>query len=118
MCYNISIGLFDTNIQTLKGYTCMISPAIFVGHPTKVARLTAFFSRKKMFFVRLLCWPLASRPAGWHMDSGIKIKHIYIYMSIKTSIINTRIRISNFTQILKLPHVRVEAFTIYKSKAK
>ena len=38
-------------------------------------------------------------------------------MSIKTSIINTRIRISNFTQILKLPHVRVEAFIIYKSKA-
>ena len=38
-------------------------------------------------------------------------------MSIKTSIINSRIRISNFTQILKLPHVGVEAFTIYKSKA-
>ena len=65
-------------IQTLEGYTCMISPANFVGCLAKVAWLTAFFSRKKMFFVRFLCWPLASWPAGWHMNSCVKIKHIYM----------------------------------------
>ena len=65
--------------QTLEGYTCMISPADFVGCPAKVARPTAFFSQKKTFFVRLSCWPLASRPVGWHMDSCVKIQHVYIY---------------------------------------
>ena len=69
----------------------MISPANFVGHPTKVVRSTAFFLRKKMFFVQLSCWPLAGWPAGWHMDGCVKIKHIYICVSIKTSIIDTRI---------------------------
>ena len=62
--------------QTLEGYTCMISPADFVGHPTKVAWPTAFFLQKKMFFVRLSCRPLAGQPAGWHMDSCVK----YIYI--------------------------------------
>ena len=38
-------------IQTLEGYACMISPADFVGHPTKVTWSTAFFSQKKTFFV-------------------------------------------------------------------
>ena len=77
--------------QILEGYTCMISPADFVGHPTKVAWLTAFFLQKKTFFVRLLCWLSASWPVGWHMDSCVKIEHIYIYISIKTSIIDTRV---------------------------
>ena len=64
--------------QTLEGYTCMISPADFVGCPTKVTWPTAFFSQKKMFFVQFSCRPLAGRPVGWHMDSCVKIKHIYM----------------------------------------
>ena len=59
----------------------MISPADLVGLPTKVVRSTALFLKKKTFFVRLLC-----RPAGWHMDSCVKIEHI----SIRTSVIDTR----------------------------
>ena len=38
-------------IQTLEGYTCMISPANFASCLAKVKWPTAFFSRKKMFFV-------------------------------------------------------------------
>ena len=48
MCYDISTGYL---IQTLEGYTCMISLADFIGHPTKFAWLTAFFLKKKMIFV-------------------------------------------------------------------
>ena len=69
-------------IQIRKGYTCVISPAIMVGRPAKVAWLTAFFSKKKMFFVRLLSWPLAGRLVGWHKYSDVKIKHIYVYIYI------------------------------------
>ena len=61
-----------------------------VGRPTKVVWLTAFFSKKKTFFVRLLSRPLAGRLAGWHKHSDVKIKHIYvyIYMITKTLIID------------------------------
>ena len=38
-------------IQTLEGYTCMISPADFIGCPAKVAWPTAFFLKKKTIFV-------------------------------------------------------------------
>ena len=96
----------------------MISLADFVSHPAKVAWPTAFFLRKKTFFLYDFCvshWPVGLWVGIW--IAVLKL-NIYIYMSIKTSIINTKIRISNFTQILKLPHVGVEAFTIYKSKAK
>ena len=47
-----------------------------VGHPTKVARPTAFFLQKKTFFVQLLSRPSAGQPAGGHMCSSIKFKHI------------------------------------------
>ena len=63
-----------------------------VGRPAKVAWPTAFFSKKKTFFVRLLSRPSAGRLAGWHKYSDVKIKHIYIYiyiyMSTKTLIID------------------------------
>ena len=39
-----------------------ICPANIVGLPAKVVWLTAFFLKKKVIFVRLLCWPLASQP--------------------------------------------------------
>ena len=38
-------------IQVLEGYTCMTSPADYVGCPAKVTWPTAFFLQKKMFFV-------------------------------------------------------------------
>ena len=70
-----------------------------VGRPAKVIRPTAFFSKKKTFFVRLLSQPSAGRLAGWHKHNDVKIKHIYIYyiyiyiyiyiyMSTKTLIID------------------------------
>ena len=31
-----------------------------VGLPAKVIQLTTFFLKKKMLFIQLLCWPLAS----------------------------------------------------------
>ena len=37
-----------------------IYPANIVSPPAKVIWLTAFFSKKKMIFIWLLCWPLAS----------------------------------------------------------
>ena len=39
-----------------------ISPANFVGLPAKVVQAIAFFLKKKLIFVQLLCWPLASWP--------------------------------------------------------
>ena len=36
-----------------------VCPANFVCLPAKVIQLTAFFSKKKVIFVWLLCWPLA-----------------------------------------------------------
>ena len=38
-----------------------ICPANIVGHPTKVIWPTAFFLKKKMIFIWLLCWPSASQ---------------------------------------------------------
>ena len=35
-------------------------PANFVSLPAKVVQLTAFFFKKKVIFVWLLCWPSAS----------------------------------------------------------
>ena len=43
---------------------CTICLANIVGHPTKVVQPTAFFSKKKMIFVWLLCWPYASQPGS------------------------------------------------------
>ena len=40
---------------------CTVYLADIVGHPTKVIWLTAFFSKKKMIFIQLLCWPLAGQ---------------------------------------------------------
>ena len=40
---------------------CTICPANIVGHPTKVVLLITFFLEKKLIFVQLLCWPLASQ---------------------------------------------------------
>ena len=62
----------------MTNYACMISLADFVGCPAKVTRPTAFILQKKTFFVRFSCRPSAGQPAGWHMDSCIKIKHIYV----------------------------------------
>ena len=39
---------------------CTVCLADFVGLPTKVVWLTAFFLKKKAIFVQLLCWLLAS----------------------------------------------------------
>ena len=36
----------------------------FVGLPAKVVQLTAFFFKKKVIFVWLLCWPSASQPGS------------------------------------------------------
>ena len=47
---------------------CTISPADFVGLPAKVKWPTAFFLKKKVILVQLLCWPLASQPGSQHMD--------------------------------------------------
>ena len=38
--------------------------ADFVGLPAKVVWPTAFFSKKKMIFVWLSCWPSAGRPGS------------------------------------------------------
>ena len=46
-----------------------IGPTNSVGHPAKVVRLTALFSKKKMIFVRLSCRPLAGRLRSQHMNS-------------------------------------------------
>ena len=39
---------------------CTVCPANFVGLPAKVVQPTAFFLKKKVIFVWLLCWSLAS----------------------------------------------------------
>ena len=39
---------------------CTVCLADFVGLPAKVVWPTAFFLKKKVIFVWLLCWPLAS----------------------------------------------------------
>ena len=77
-------------IQILEGYTCMISPANLVGLPTKVIWPTALFSKKKTIFIRLLSWPLAGWPVGGHIIAVLNL-NIYICVSIKIFIINTRI---------------------------
>ena len=46
----------------------IISLTDSVGHPAKVVRSTALFSKKKMFFVRLLCRPSAGRLRSQHMN--------------------------------------------------
>ena len=76
MCYDISTGLFDTNIRRLYMYDKpgrLCRPP----HKSRNGRLHSFHERKH-FFVRFSCWPLAGQLAGWHMDSCIKIRHIYI----------------------------------------
>ena len=50
---------------------CTISPADLVSHPAKVVWSTTFFLKKKAFFVRLLCWPLAGQLVSQHMDSHL-----------------------------------------------
>ena len=47
---------------------CTVSPANLVGLPAKVVRPTAFFLKKKLIFVQLLCRPMASQPGSQHMD--------------------------------------------------
>ena len=47
---------------------CTVCLADFVGLPAKVIWLTAFFSKKKMIFVWLLCWPLADQPGSQLMN--------------------------------------------------
>ena len=42
--------------------------ANFVSPPAKVVQPTAFFSKKKVIFVWLLCWPLASQPGSQLMN--------------------------------------------------
>ena len=83
--YILNILCVTTSVQGYliliwKGYTCVISLADYVSHPTKVTWQTAFFSQKKMFFVWLLSWPLASWPVWWHMCSSIKLKHIDVWV--------------------------------------
>ena len=43
---------------------CTMCLADFVGLPAKVIWLTTFSSKKKVIFVWLLCWPLASQPGS------------------------------------------------------
>ena len=43
---------------------CTVCLANFVGLPAKVIWLTAFFLKKKMIFVWLLCQTLASQPGS------------------------------------------------------
>ena len=43
---------------------CTVCPANFVSLPAKVVQLTAFFLKKKVIFVWLLCWPPASQPGS------------------------------------------------------
>ena len=65
--------------QTLEGYTCMISPANFVGHPTKVAWPTAFFFERKHFLYdfRVGHWPVGLWVGIW--IAVLKL-NIYIYI--------------------------------------
>ena len=46
-----------------------ISPTDSVGRPAKVVWSTVLFSKKKMIFVQLLCWPPAGRLRSQHMNS-------------------------------------------------
>ena len=56
--YHMVVGAkYDSSIMN-DAYTNY--PADFVGLPTKVVWPTAFFFKKKMIFVWLLCQPLAS----------------------------------------------------------
>ena len=48
-----------------------ISPADSVSCPAKVVRSTTFFSKKKAFFVRLSCQPMAGRLVSQHMNSRL-----------------------------------------------
>ena len=45
-----------------------ICPANIVSLPAKVVWTTAFFLKKKMIFVQLLCWPLASQLGSQVME--------------------------------------------------
>ena len=47
---------------------CTVCLADFVGLPAKVVWPTAFFLKKKVIFVWLLCWPLASQPGSQLMN--------------------------------------------------
>ena len=47
---------------------CTVCPADFVSLPAKVVWPTTFFSKKKMIFVWLLCWPSAGRPGSQLMN--------------------------------------------------
>ena len=75
MCYGISTGLFDTNIRRLYMYD---KPGQLCQPPHKSRMADCIFFTKENVFCTILCRPLASQLAGWHMDSCIKIKHIYV----------------------------------------
>ena len=51
--------------------THTICPTDFVGCPAKVRRSTAFFSKKKAIFVRLLHPPPSGQLRSQHMNSCI-----------------------------------------------
>ena len=46
---------------------CTVCLANFVGLPAKVIWPTAFFLKKKVIFVQVLCWPPAGQPGSQHM---------------------------------------------------
>ena len=73
MCYDISTGLFDTNMKRL--YMCD-KPGRLCRLPHKSCTADCILFAKENVFVRLLSWPLAGWPAGGHMCSSIKFKHI------------------------------------------
>ena len=54
---------------SIANYTCMISPAEFIGLPAKIVQSIALFSNSESFFVQLLCWPLAGQQ---HVVSGLR----------------------------------------------
>ena len=47
---------------------CTVCLADFVSLPAKVVWRTTFFSKKKVIFVWLLCWPLAGQPGSQFMN--------------------------------------------------
>ena len=61
-----------------------IGPTDSVGRPVKVVRSTALLSKKKMIFVRLLCWPSAGRLRSQHMNSFVLIKNFIYEVLVST----------------------------------
>ena len=73
MCYNISTGLFDTNIRRLYMYD---KPGRLCQPPHKSRMADCILFTKENVFCMIFM--SAGRPVGWHMDSCIKIEHIYV----------------------------------------